>query len=75
MFCENGVVKKLHKTNKKTPMSESLKKVSLTQVIFCEFGEVFKNSFFTEDLPWLLLKMLHKVFPKSKRLRNASRLV
>ena len=32
-----------------------IKKESLTQVLFCEFCEIFKNSFFKGHLWWLLL--------------------
>ena len=32
-----------------------LQKESLTQVFFCEYCEILKNSFFIEYLRWLLL--------------------
>ena len=40
-----------------------LKKETLTQVFFCEIFEIFKNTFFTEHLRWLLLVFwLRKVY-------------
>ena len=32
-----------------------IKKEALVQVFSCEFCEIFKNTFFTEHLRWLLL--------------------
>ena len=40
-----------------------LKKETLTQVFFCEIFEIFKNTFFTEHLRWILLAFwLRKVY-------------
>ena len=33
-----------------------IKKETLSQVLFCEFCEIVKNTFFIEHLRWLLLK-------------------
>ena len=33
------------------------KKESMAQVFFCQFCEIFKNTFFTEHLLWLFLKL------------------
>ena len=41
----------------------SLKK-SLAQMFSCEFWEISKNTFFTEQLQWLLLKVL-RAFEKN----------
>ena len=35
-----------------------IKKETLAQVFSCEFCEIFKNTFFTEHLRWLLLSFL-----------------
>ena len=32
-----------------------IKKETLTQVFFCKFYEIFKNTFFMEHLQWRLL--------------------
>ena len=42
---------------RRTPMSKCdfNKKETLAQVFLCGFCEIFKNTFFIEHLPWLLL--------------------
>ena len=49
-----------------------IKKETLAQVFSCEFCEIFKNTFFIEDLRWLLLfsvcnfikkRLQHRCFP------------
>ena len=37
-----------------------IKRETLGQVFFCEFCEIFKNTFFTEELRWLLLTFGYK---------------
>ena len=41
--------------------SSFIKKENLTQVFSCEFRKIFKNTFFTENLLWLLL-VISKLF-------------
>ena len=42
--------------NKDCEACNFIKKEALAQVFFCEFGEIFMNTFLTEHLRWLLLK-------------------
>ena len=52
---------KFRKIHRKTPVPEAcnvIKKETLAQVLSCEFCEIFKSTFFTEHLWWLLLKSL-----------------
>ena len=45
-----GVLKKISKIHRKTPVSGSLiKKETLAQVFFCEFCEISKDIFFIEQ--------------------------
>ena len=41
--------------------SSFIKKDTLTKVFSCEFRKIFKNTFFTENLLWLLL-VISKLF-------------
>ena len=49
-----SVKRVLLKIHRKTPVPETLAKV-----FFCEFCEIFKNTFFIEHLRWLLLLIHH----------------
>ena len=50
-FCKKDALKNLAKfTGKHLCQSLFLKKETLAQVFFCEFCEIFKNTFFTEYL-------------------------
>ena len=51
MFCKKDALKNLAKfTGKHLCQSLFFKKETLAQVFFCEFCEIFKNTFFTEYL-------------------------
>ena len=67
LICKKGVLKNFAKfTGKHLCQSFFLnKKETLTQVLSCEFCEIFKNNFFIEHLRWLLL--LLKTFDKILR--------
>ena len=63
MFCKKGGLKKFAKIHRKALASESpfLKKVTLAQIFFCEFCEIFKNNDFKEHLrntPSVILQQL-----------------
>ena len=66
MFCEKGVLENFAKfTGKRLRQSlprpaALLKKETLAQVFSCEFCGIFKNTFFTENLGWLLLYLAEK---------------
>ena len=50
-FCKKDALKNLAKfTGKHLCQSLFFKKETLAQVFFCEFCEIFKNTFFTEYL-------------------------
>ena len=48
---------KFQKIYRKTPVLESFKVETLVQLSYCEFWEIFKNTFFAENLRWLLLSV------------------
>ena len=55
--------KKFRKYPRKTPVPESkacnfIKKETLAQLFSCKFCEIFKNTFSTEHLRWLLLQVV-----------------
>ena len=57
VFYEKRCSYKFHKIYSKTPVPEActfIKKETLAQVLSCEFCEISKNTFFTEQLWWLL---------------------
>ena len=68
VFCKKGILKNFTKfTGKHLRQSlifykvsglslQLIKKETLVQVFFCEFCEIFKNTFFIKYLRWLLLK-------------------
>ena len=43
------------------------------QMFFCEFCEIFKNSFFTEHVRWLLLNKFINVFPSISQQKNITK--
>ena len=45
----------LYKSCSQAKARKFIKKESLAQVFSCEFYEIFKNTFLTEQLLWLLL--------------------
>ena len=66
---QNGCSEKFRNIHRKTPLSESLsnkvsglkacifiQKETPTQVFFCEYCEIFKNSFFIGHLSIILLR-------------------
>ena len=67
VFCKKGVLQKFRQIHRKTPVPVGLRpatllKKRLTQVFFCEFCEISKNTFFFIDhLWWLLLFMAYSI--------------
>ena len=58
-FVRKGVLRNFAKfTGKHLCQSLFFKKETLAQVLSCEFCEIFKSTFFTEHLWWLLLENL-----------------
>ena len=47
-----------------------LKKETSSQLFSCEYHEIFKNTFCTEHLRWLLLKIAEKFFENSNLIRG-----
>ena len=43
------------------------------QIFFCEFSEIFNNSFFIEHVRWLLLNKFINVFPSISQQKNITK--
>ena len=51
------VVLQISENSQEKTLIESLKEETLAQVFSCEFWEICKNTFFIENLRWLLLSI------------------
>ena len=84
MFCKKGVLKNFVNLTRKNLCQSfifagfrpaTLLKKRLRTGVFCQFWEIFKNTFFIEHLQWLLLPILKRLDSQRQLCKWISKLV